>query len=620
MSLDIRCCLGRTIVLGSLSVAGYLLVSGPTFAANEIPLGTPVDSKVTSVTVFRQQANVTRELKLNPDPDLQTIHISGLPPTYRDRSLQWESDSSISVHSLQVVPHRPEQSSDQPDPRQQKRQSEMTAMQDAAHKVAVIEQDLETLERLVTFSSEKTNQSLNQSKLDVATITELSDFVMQRRRKLAEELHLARRDLQQTQQRQQQQFEQTESLQESATRPTFDAVLSVTAPRGGRLRVSYWVDDVSWEPRYTVQATSDPAGQDKFDVQLQGVVSQHSGEDWQDVQLSFCTGVPNLQAASPLLVPLRVTTAHSSAATTEQSIDFNPLSAPFDALPGWEDAALWQRNVALNTQAAARQVSEINQRQGVQREMADDAISNLADETYQVPGRLRIADQSEQQTVMIFHTQMSSPIYRVVTPLLSSFAHREAVLENQTGQSLVGGEAMVFLDGQFVGQTTLPPTAAGGELTVGLGADRQVRTRRELLNREEAIQGGNRLTKLSYRLVVSNYNATEIAIRLYDRVPISDDSAAVNVIADGNSLGPLSDDAKYLRMRRPTGILRWDLTVPAKRFGSDAYDHDYHYTVESDRTQPIVSNDVQQQIQDGLRFDRSGGGGMGGGMGGGGAF
>ncbi len=128
------------------------------------------------------------------------------------------------------------------------------------------------------------------------------------------------------------------------------------------------------------------------------------------------------------------------------------------------------------------------------------------------------------------------------------------------------------------------------------------------------------MSTLKYRLVISNYHSTPVDVRLYDRIPITNGSASVNVVAAPDALGTLSDDAKYIRIMRPTGILRWDLPIPAKRFGSSAYDHEFSYTVETDRTQSVVSNDVEQQMRSDLRFNNAGGGGMGGfggGMGGG---
>lgn len=612
----------RAITALTLIISIPLMLADATDSASgeEAFVTTDVESQITSVTVFRHQANVVREIVLGANKEQQSIRITGLPQTLRDQSVRWESDAQITVRSLRVSSHESPVVKVDTRSRDEQFEKQNQSLQDTAHQVAVIEQDLETLEGMVQFSSEKTKQDLTHSELKVTSVAELADFVMQRRRALAKELHDARREMLLKQRGIEESMRQVREDARPADVPTFDAALMVDAPSGGRLRLSYWVDEVSWEPRYTIHATAELENIDRFVVQLDGSVTQNSGENWNDVQLTFCTGIPNLQASSPLLVPLRVSVNQEGGNASGAVTDFGTAPPFSEAAPTWEDPAIWQRNVNLNTQAAGRQVHEINRQQSVQRELADDANNNLTDETYRVAGRINVADQTEGQAITIFRSNLSSPMYRVVTPLLSSFAFREAELENKTGQSLVGGDATVFLDGRFVGRTTLPPTAAGGAFTVGLGADRQVRTRRELLSRGETIQGGNRLSKLQYRLVISNYHSSEIDIRLFDRIPISNDPGIVNVVTDSKSFGKLSDDAKYLRMQRPTGILRWDLSIPAKRFGSDAYDHHYQYTVEMDRTRSIVSNDVEQQMRNDLRFNRSGGGGMGGGMGGGGSF
>jgi uncharacterized protein (TIGR02231 family) len=224
---------------------------------------------------------------------------------------------------------------------------------------------------------------------------------------------------------------------------------------------------------------------------------------------------------------------------------------------------------------------------------------------------------AQPQTVAILRTTVQGELYRVVTPLLSSFAFREAALVNESGQSLIAGSADVYLENKFVGRVQLPPTAAGQKLTIGFGNDRQVRTRRELLSRDEVIKGGNRRSELVYRLVVSNYHDALVAIRLLDRIPIAAKDDSINLTLSADETKRLSDDPLYQRMQRPTGILRWDIDVPGKRFGSEAFDHEYGYSIEHDREQTLVSKDLVQRTQEDLRFKRTN---MGGGMGGGGTF
>ena len=276
-----------------------------------------------------------------------------------------------------------------------------------------------------------------------------------------------------------------------------------------------------------------------------------------------------------------------------------------------------QRNLRLNLNASRRQVSELTKAAEVQRQLADDATA-VTDEAYVIEGAVTIPSRPQLQTINILSEEIDGELNRVVTPLLSSFAFREAKLMNASGRHLISGSAKVYLNGAYVGKTTLPPTAAGQRLVIGLGTDRKIRTRRELLSRDETIQGGNRSTALKYRLVVSNYHERDIDIQLVDRIPVAAKDGSINVSLDGEAAEALSDDKLYRRMQRPTGVLRWDLAIPAKRFGSEAFDHEYQYSIEMDRQQTIVSQDLSRMASD-LQFEKSSGGGMGG-MGGGGAF
>ncbi|WP_158222688.1 mucoidy inhibitor MuiA family protein [Rhodopirellula sp. MGV] len=576
-----------------------------------------VQSRVASVAVFQREANVVREADLRASEKHQRIRLTGLPETLRDQSVRCESDPNLIVRSLSLIPHQDTEVKGVFQEQAEVLRSLQEAVASAKQDVLVIEQDLKTIETLVQFSAAKTNADLNSAKLDTKGVTEIADFVMQRRRALAKELHEATARATTQQEKLETKIAEFAELAGPQSRNTYDVILDVLAPQGGKLRLNYWVDEVSWQPNYTIHATSNPQGEDQFLIEMEGKVLQNSGEDWTGVELVLCTGTPNLNADGPVLAPLRV----SASGSSDQNNDPFGRPAVTQPLSAWDNFDDWNDDLQINSEAARKQLAEFNQPQTKQRELAGDAMQTISDETYEIGGSIDIASQAGMQSITILRSTVQSKMYRVVIPLLSTFAYREAELENQTGRNLVGGAASVFLDGQFVGRTDLLSTAAGGEILIGLGADRQVRTRRELLDRNVSIKGGNRLAALNYRLVVSNFHDQPIAIRLMDRLPISNSAGVINVNVDPDTLGKLSTDGKYLRLMRPTGILRWDLEIPPRRFGSDAYDHDYQYSIEMDRTRTIVSTNLQQELKQDLDFQRASGGGMGGGMGGmGGSF
>jgi hypothetical protein len=155
-------------------------------------------------------------------------------------------------------------------------------------------------------------------------------------------------------------------------------------------------------------------------------------------------------------------------------------------------------------------------------------------------------------------------------------------LKNQGDQDLLAGPITVYLDGRFVGRGEIPTVARGQTLVVGFGADPQLRARRELAERTEDIQGGNRELSLAYRLVIENYKDENVVVCVLDRLPHSDRPGDVRVTL-GALKDPLSADELYVRTERPKGILRWEIEVAAGSTGKDARMIEYSYSVDFDR-------------------------------------
>lgn len=575
----------------------------------------PTESTIKSVTVYRNQARVVREFKVPANAAIQRFHIAGLPKQFIQGSAFTESDEDTRVRSLQVIPKIEEID----DVKLQTELEELQEKRDAAKEsLKVIEQDMLTLEKLVSFSSSKVQQNIDRATLDVESITNLAEFTMKKRRVLADELFAQQAEIEK--------FEkeiaakQKDLSKQSATTSAYGAMVAVVSQAGGWVRLTYDVSEASWTPKYKIHASNLQADEPKFKIQLAAQIFQKSGEYWSDVALTLSTATPNGNVARPLLTPLRV-----DAVASEQNIS-KSIVGQFEGTDGhaqsWMNDDLVALNVRLNSQAGIRQINELTSSAEVQREVAADASALASEESYELENAVSLPNIETAQTVAILDYEASGEYYRVVTPLLSSFAFREALLLNDTGQTLIAGPADVYQENVFVGRIFMPPTAAGQKVTVGFGTDRQVRSRRELLQRDDAIRGGNRQSSLKYRLVVSNFHEKPVKIRLLDRIPIAAKDDSITVTLPSSETERLSKDPLYMRMQRPTGILRWDLDIPEKRFGSEAFDHEYEYSVELDRQQTIVGGDLARRMKQDTQFKQMNGGGMGGGggFGGGGTF
>lgn len=202
--------------------------------------------------------------------------------------------------------------------------------------------------------------------------------------------------------------------------------------------------------------------------------------------------------------------------------------------------------------------------------------------------------------VRVLQTELPGNFYYVATPVLTDYVFREVELNNDGTADFLAGPINVYLDGRFVGRGEIPTVARGQTFVVGLGADSQLRTRRELVDKKTGVNGGNREINVDYRLVVENYKDQPVQVRITDRLPkpIKNQEIRVTMLKPARSL---SDDKVYQRMERPLGILRWDAEVPGRSVGDQVFEIDYSYSLEFDRKYQIaLATDQTQQL---LQFE-----------------
>ena len=195
--------------------------------------------------------------------------------------------------------------------------------------------------------------------------------------------------------------------------------------------------------------------------------------------------------------------------------------------------------------------------------------------------------------------KLAGKFYRVASPVLASYVYREAELTNASEDALLGGPVHAYLDGRFVGRGEIPTVSRGETFVVGFGADGQVRAKRELVDRKESVQGGNREIAFKYRLVIESFRDEAVQVRLQDRIPVAQRDADVRVTL-GEMSDKLSADLVYLRAERPKGILRWDVDVKAKASGDQAKFVTYDFRLEYDRNMALG---LPGQIRPGAQQD-----------------
>ncbi len=591
----------QSVVLFIMAVLSPL-TSVPAFGLDPIDIKGNIDA----VTVYRGQAMVTRLIEV-PGPDgLREVVIGDLPENILPGSLFAECVRGGDVRSVRYRV-RPVAE----DVREEVRaiDEQLRAIEDQLRSLAgrkqLLAEQRTYMGNLEQFAASTASAELSHGVLNADTLKTLTLFMFERREALTKDEHqlaLSHRDLEERRDVLQR---QRQVVAGASTRTAREAVvfLNITDPKGATTHLHYLVEGASWSPSYNIRAAAD---RDRVEVEYHASIRQMSGEDWSNVAMTLSTATPSLTATAPALAPLTLSlvafegNVPSAAAAGPRRDELQRLKKETEHMRNQQQqpqpgggksarAAEPQKDYdeRLNALACDEQVLELITRQkampfGDDRRARQEGLSV----TYQLPARTTLPSRADQQLVQVARLTLRGDFYRLATPVLTSYVYEEANIVNSSDLVLLAGPASTYVDGQFVGHGDVPTVTKGERFTVGLGIDSSLRAARELIDRSESVQGGNRSVEFTYRISLENFGDTPKAIRLLDRLPTGkEQEIRCSLIS---SEVPESTDATHAQTDRKKGIVRWDIEVPARTTGLEARGVTYKFKLEHDKGMTVT--------------------------------
>jgi hypothetical protein len=599
------------------------------------------EGQVSAVTVYQGQALVTREIKIDSVDGLLEVVVTGLPESVLPGSLFAEPGGDVQVRSVRYR-SRPIEA----DVRQEVRELD-EKIQDVRDKIQAIVEERTVLnerktylEKLKEFTAGTSTNELKSGVLNAETLEKISEFMFSERDRISvRELELSKEERTQGEQLNLLQ-RQRDTIAADSARTVREAVVFINAPNPGAasLRLSYLVGNASWTPSYNVRANET---RDQVTVEYNASIQQMSGEDWNDVEMVLSTATPSLVAQAPRLEELAIKlgapaqmqeplAAAENYLRMKQNIDQlskergnqGQASAPaanaaFGAsdgemqiqarqaggmaggmggggVGGWDFAdAARDADVSLNSFAGEMQLMDFNNSLSELRAQTAFVQPNEGvSVSYTLANRTSLPSRSDRQLIQIASVPLKGDFYRLATPVLTSFVYEEARLTNTSNQVFLAGPVATFLGGQFVGRSEMPTVAVGESFTVGLGIDTSLRAERQLVKKDERIQGGNRAVDFIYELKLENFGNEAVTVRLLDRLPtVGENDIKVTLLRSDEKV---SEDEAYQMKDRKDGILRWDVEVPAEAVGPKAKVLKYTMQLEYDKQLSIVGIPAKQ--------------------------
>jgi uncharacterized protein (TIGR02231 family) len=514
-----------------------------------------VESKITSVTVFLNRAQITREAKTRIEAGKSILRLKGLTSQLDQQSVQVAGKGNFTILGIS---HEQNYLNELNTPRS------LTSLRDSIELVQrqiVLQNSQKEIlnrEEQMLLANQKiggTNQNLTAAELRAMADffrTRLSDIINARMKhdqqikKFNEKLGKLQR-----------QFNEENELY---SRNTSEILVSVSADvaTNADLTINYIVNNAGWFAVYDLRAINT-----KSPVQLnyKANVFQSTGEEWKNVRLKLSTANPSLGGLKPELATWYLNFYQPIARSLQGRAAGVALKKSGPKYEDREEAELSE--VVMEAPAPAVTTADYV-----------NTIQTSLNTEFDISLPYTVSSSNKPTLVEIRNHELKADYNYAAAPKLDNDAFLIARATGWEEFSLLPGEANVFFEGTFVGKSYIDPNSIKDTLNVSLGRDKRIVVKREKLKdfSSRKLIGSNQREARAFEISVRNTKAEVVKITIEDQVPISQNGQIEVAVSDVGG-------AKY---NKDTGKLIWELTLQPNETKKVVYKFEVKYP--KDRT------------------------------------
>jgi uncharacterized protein (TIGR02231 family) len=484
---------------------------------------TPRSDRIDRVVVFADRAEVRRQATARCEGDAAGVVFSDLPASLDPRALRAEATGAEPVG---VATNRVEQT-EATDERVRALQEELrtTNVELMLRQRAQADED----ERARSFSGygawlrTALGEELRAPKPDIARFEQLLATMTTETRshatssvaRAAEQRALNRR-----RERIASRLAHLGALTDDAG-PRVSATVSLRCTRGATATVflSYVVPGAGWRPEYDVRFTSTSGrktGAGTVALTTSAVITQASGEDWDDAELWLSTAKPRLGGQAPL-----------------------PAAIWLLAAPQTRGKTLVQQQ---EERAADLGRGEAGGDDGPRAASLEDGGKAFL---LKLPHRVTVRADGRPYWFPVDSVSGKATASLVAVPSLSGSVHRVVAFNNPAAYPLLAATVHVFRGATFVGDEALDYRAPGEPVELSLGVDDDIGLQRtDLLGgqRGSTFLLGQQTIAHAMRTRLHNRSNEDVVVELREQIPVSkSQDITVTLNADKTSAGHTLD-------------------------------------------------------------------------------
>ena len=509
----------KRIILSAIA----LTISFQSFAQDE----KAITANIKKVTVFLQGAQVTHEGSTTLLKGKQTVKLGDLSPFIQANSVTVKTKGVTLINVIHQINYVQEASAPK----------RLIALNDS---IELVNDQLALSNAKVQVLEEEkamvlANKSIKgEEVLDIADLQEMAKFYRDHLGEVAEKIQegkLKTRGIENTLNRL---INEKNTLGYNHGKETGEILMEVYANGGAAaFEISYYTTNATWYPTYDIRAKdiNSPVVLD-----YKANIQQNTGSDWKDVELTLSTGNPSVSGQAPSI--------------NKWNIDFwvqnygkkyktRPLACP-DFDDKLAKSAPSEHNLSGNNKMMEYAAPIANYQEATTTAQ------------YIISTPYTIASNSKNHKVDIAQHEVAATYQYKAVPKLDPTAFLVAQITNWEKYNLLAGEANIFFEDAFVGNSFIDPAAANDTMDISLGSDKNIVISRTKVGEEskKMILGSDKSVEYTWEIKVKNNKAKAVTIEIKDQIPVS-----------SNGDIEVSSEVKEGILDNETGIITNEFTV-----------------------------------------------------------
>jgi len=290
------------------------------------------------------------------------------------------------------------------------------------------------------------------------------------------------------------------------TKKVIEVLFNSSKEQKIKIEANYLTRNAFWRPLYKVSV---PLTLEEVDLTMFSKIWQKTGEDWKKIALSISNVIPLKGVGLP-----------------------KPSSWLLDIQRPREKATRKAGRVALDKAAPALSMEALKEDadfEGVSEEEATVIHARKKELPlsfeYKIPQALDIESRDKETILPLFARKLQGEFFYYAVPRRSALTF--LVCKAGTDKEFLSGPLNVYFGGRFIGKTFLREKKAGEDFHLNLGADREVKVKRERIKDKiketyfGKIERNTIIRELAFKITLENTKEKPIKLRLSDAIPVS---------------------------------------------------------------------------------------------------